>query len=325
MNLKKKNSLNNNMTDIINPNKKQLVFPEFEDIKVSTKTFIVMTNLVIDLKKLFDYLPITDYTFVQKKRGRKKKINQTNPNKDVPQGSIVTMKYENNIRGIDLKQKKSHTKKKKSKWFRNSFTVVIIIDDKPINLKICQNGRFQVTGVKYDNQVENCIKYIWSHIKNDEGNIFKFTSGDCLETIFIPAMRNIDFSVGFLVDREKLAKYMSTQTDFHSLLETSFGYTGVNIKCPIGRDIRTLDIKKFTFKGSDIIESFMKYEDYLKLLPEKDQQKKIKKERYNTFLVFHSGRTIYSGLSSLFMRDSYYEFLEIIKKAYEQIEERLDV
>ena len=312
------------MTDIIEPLTNKLFFPEFEDIKVSTKTFIVMTNLVINLKNLFEFLPITEYAFVPKKRGRKKKNNQINPNKNVPQGSIVTMKYENNIRGIDLKQKKSHAKKKKSKWFRNSFTVVIILDDKPINFKICQNGRFQVTGVKHDRQVEECIKCIWSHIKNEEENIFKFTSGDCLETIFIPAMRNIDFSIGFLVDREKLAKYMSTQTEFHSLLETSFGYTGVNIKIPLNKDIKTMDIKKFTFKGDDIIESFMKYGDYLKLLPEKDQQKKIKKERYNTFLVFHSGRTIYSGLSSLFMRDSYYYFLEIIKASYEQIEERLD-
>jgi hypothetical protein len=37
---------------------KQLVFPEFDDIKVSTKTFIAMTNLIIDLKKLFEFLPI---------------------------------------------------------------------------------------------------------------------------------------------------------------------------------------------------------------------------------------------------------------------------
>ena len=42
------------------------------------------------------------------------------------------MKYENNLRGVDLKQKKSNTKKKNSKWFRNSFTVVIIMDQKPI-------------------------------------------------------------------------------------------------------------------------------------------------------------------------------------------------
>ena len=55
------------MTDIIEPLTKQLFFPEFEDIKVSTKTFIIMTNLVINLKNLFEFLPITEYAFVPKK------------------------------------------------------------------------------------------------------------------------------------------------------------------------------------------------------------------------------------------------------------------
>ena len=40
------NSINMNKTD----KEHELVFPEFEDIRVSTKTFIAMTNLIIDLK-----------------------------------------------------------------------------------------------------------------------------------------------------------------------------------------------------------------------------------------------------------------------------------
>ena len=50
-----------------------LKFPNFDDIKVSTKTIIAKTNMTIDLKKLFDYLQITDYKSNQKKKGKKKK------------------------------------------------------------------------------------------------------------------------------------------------------------------------------------------------------------------------------------------------------------
>ncbi len=61
------------MTTVLkNRTSSDLKFPEFDEIKVSTKTFIAMTNLTIDLKKLFEYLPITDYKVVPKKRGRKK-------------------------------------------------------------------------------------------------------------------------------------------------------------------------------------------------------------------------------------------------------------
>ena len=56
-------------------------------------------------------------------------------------------------------------------------------------------------------------------------------------------MRNIDFGLNFYVDREKLDEYFNTCTDYHSLLETSFGYTGVNIKIPISNVHLNLDAK----------------------------------------------------------------------------------
>lgn len=303
-----------------------LVFPEFDDIKVSTKTFIIMTNISLDLKKLFEYLPVTDYTFVPKKRGRKKKTGTIEENIIVKSGSIITMKYENQLKGIELKQKKNQPNKpKKSKWFRNSFTIVMILDNKPINFKVCQNGVLQVTGCKFDKHAEQCIQYVWEYIK-DEKEIYNFkTEKKELEILFIPAMRNIDFSLGFNIDREKLSKYMSTQTEFHSLLETSFGYTGCNIKIKIEKDISTMEIKKISYIKDNWVEEITNYAYYLSKLVEKERQKKIKKERYNTFLVFHSGRTIQSGLSSEFSRDSYYYFLKIIRTAYDIIEERLDV
>ena len=39
-------------------------FPRFEDIPVSTKTFIVMTNITINISKLFEFLPVTEYVIV---------------------------------------------------------------------------------------------------------------------------------------------------------------------------------------------------------------------------------------------------------------------
>jgi TATA-box binding protein (TBP) (component of TFIID and TFIIIB) len=303
---------------------KSLSFPEFDDIKVSTNTFIAMTNLNIDLKQIFEFLPITNYIVIPKKRGRKKKIDQTDPNINIKSGSIITMKYENNIKGVDLKEKKTQNKKKNIKWFRNSFTVVILIDNKPVNFKICKNGMFQITGCKFETHAQECIKYIWNYIK-DEKDIYTFSRGEQLETLFIPAMRNIDFSIGFFVDREKLAKYMSTQTEFHSLLETSFGYTGVNIKIPIEKNILSMNIKRMKYNEGKWDIEIISYDEYLKFLSEKERNKKLTKYRYNTFLVFHSGKVIMSGSCADFMKDSYYYFLEIIKKSYPVIEECLDV
>ena len=48
-----------------------LTFPDFDDIKVSTKTFTATTNLNIQIDLLFKNLPITSYIVTPKKRGRK--------------------------------------------------------------------------------------------------------------------------------------------------------------------------------------------------------------------------------------------------------------
>ena len=315
-----------NIEPVIQPlPSKNLVFPDFEDIKVSTKTFIVKTNLTIDLKKLYDFLPITDYVIFPKKRGRKKKNCIIEQNKNIIHGSIITMKYEDNLRGIDLKFKKSQSLKVK-KWFRNSFTIVILLHGKPVNFKICKNGVLQVTGCKFDIQAEECVHVIWDHIKDENNNIFIFnTTHKYLEAIFIPVMRNIDFDLGFLIDREKLAKHMSTNTEFNCLLETSFGYTGVNLKRPIESDITKMILKKIIFENNKVVESSTTYGEYLELLTEKERIKKIKKQRYNTFLIFQSGRSIFSGMCADYMRDDYYAFVNIIKNSFDIIEERLDV
>jgi TATA-box binding protein (TBP) (component of TFIID and TFIIIB) len=297
-----------------------LVFPEFDDIKVSTKTFTATTNLNIQIDELYKTLPITPYVVVPKKRGRKKKCEQIEHNKCIKPGSIITVKYENEIRGVELKPKKTKTGKKK-KWFRNSITVVIILD-KPINFKVCRNGTFQMTGCKSHEHADKCVKYIWEYIKNYT-TIYSFTRGTTLEAIFIPSMRNIDFSLGFIVDREKLNQYMCIQKEFHCLLETSFGYTGVNIKVPLTKDIKSMQVKKIIEKDGEWQEVWTTYKEYLDILSPKERETKLQSERHNTFLVFHSGKVIMSGLTADFMREVYYYFLSIIRASFNKIEERL--
>ena len=201
----------------------EVVFPKFDDIKVSTKTFIVMSNLDINIINLFDQLPVTDYEVIPKRRGRKKKSSVVDPNQDIKDGSIITLEYEGKIRGVDLKKKRSK-KKNRGNYFRNSVTIVMTMpENKKINFKVSRNGKFQMTGCKIDAHAEKCIEYMWSYMK-DMKDVYTM-KGDCFKVMFIPAMRNIDFALGFLVNRENLDMYINEQTEYHSLLETSFGYT----------------------------------------------------------------------------------------------------
>lgn len=300
---------------------KKFNFPKFEDIPVSTKTFIVRTNITVDIEKLFQFLPITNFVLVPKRRGRKKKITITDPNKNIPDGSIITLDLANNIRGVVLKKKKKNNDKS-TDYFRNSITVVMVVDNKKINFKISRNGKFQMTGCKQDRHSELCVKYIWEYIRN-QPELFTLTEKH-FKAMFIPAMRNIDFNLGFILDREKLGRYFNTNTDYCSLLEASVGYTGVNIKVPVKKSITTLKLKELTYKNGNWVEpDYVSYQTYLDTLKPKEQQKKLDKERFNTFLVFHSGKTIMSSMCEDFARETYYEFISIIQKSYKKFEEKL--
>jgi TATA-box binding protein (TBP) (component of TFIID and TFIIIB) len=296
-------------------------FQKFEDIPVSTKTFIVMTNLSLDIKKLFDFLPVTNYIVVPKKRGRKKKVYSADPNKSISDGSIITIDLANNVRGVSLKKKKKK-EGKSSDYFRNSITIVMIMDGKKINFKISNNGKFQMTGIKKDQHAESCIKTIWNYIR-DSRDIYTIPDGENFRALFIPAMRNIDFSLGFHVDRKKLDQYFNNKTEYCSLLETSIGYTGVNIKIPISKPITELQIKQISYDKDWSEPVMISYQNYLDTLKPKEKQKKISKDRFNTFLVFQSGKVIMSSMCEDFARDTYKHFLDIISDNQEEFQEKL--
>ena len=312
--------------ELKNISKKSFTIPKFEDIPVSTKTSIVMTNITLNISKLYEHLPVTEYTVVPKRRGRKKKNIITDPNKNIPDGSIITVDLENNVRGVRLKKKKKSSAKKGEDYFRNSVTIVMVINSKQINFKISRNGKFQITGCKTDEHAEKCVGFIWKYIKDSDDVYTMNENSDNFEALFIPAMRNIDFGLGFHIDREKLDKYFNTETDYCSLLETSIGYTGVNIKIPFKKPITDLYLRKLTW-NEDYNEwnpvELVPFMYYLDLLKPKEKEKKLKKDRYHTFLVFHSGKIICSSLCEEFTKDIYYEFMNIIKNNHKRFQENL--
>ena len=94
------------------------------------KQLLLRTNIDVDILKCFDLLPITPFTRIIKKRGRKKTNEvKIDPNKDIIPGSIITLKYQTKCKGIDLKKKPNDNKERKGKhFFRNALTIVVILE-----------------------------------------------------------------------------------------------------------------------------------------------------------------------------------------------------
>lgn len=300
------------------------VLPSYNEARVSTKTFTAVTNLSIDLDILYRIINVVPYNIVKKKRGRRTKEDVEledagEPNKDIPHGSVIFIKYKNTVNGVS-----ANAKKYKTRCFRNSMSIDIILD-KVINYKISSNGTLQLTGCKSSEHVLWCIKYLWLWLKQDPES-YTFRYGTQPEGLIIPCMRNIDMQLGFLVDREKLNEYMSKVNELYCLMETSFVYTGVNISVPLENDIEHIDVKRVYIdeESGEWETTWVYYGDCLDMFDTKTRSQKYKKARYNTFLVFQSGKVIMSGLTSRHMRPSYEYFMNLMRDAYEYIEERLE-
>jgi len=314
---KKERKSKNKSVDINKNENKEFKYPEFDDIEVSTMTIVCITNWLLNIQLLFDNLETTPYTVIPKKRGRKPKNIKEEPHKNLPEGSIINMRYKDQIKGVVLREKKGE---EKSNYFRNALTIVMFVDNKMINMKISKNGKFQITGCKTYLQAEMCVKYMWDYINQIE----KVSTDEAPRVFFITVMTNIDFNLGFLVNRENLDKYINKNTDYNSLLETSFGYTGVNIKIPL-KIPEKLKLKTITLYNESWIEGEILYSDYVNSLEKVEKTKELAKKRWYTFLVFQSGNVIFSCMSKeCFMKEIYEEFLTIIKDCKYLIEEKIE-
>lgn len=288
----------------------------FENIEVSTQTIIALTNLNINIQQLFEHIPFLSIPYPSSLK-TKHDIEEYLLQRKTPPGSIVSVEFENQIRGFKI----SKTKKTTRKFFRNAISLVMLIPGKLINFKIPARGKIQITGCKsYDHAIQ-CIQFMWGIIKTMPQ--LYVIEGLHLEIFFNTVMTNINFDIGFRIIRERLDQYINTQTNFKSMLETSVGYAGVNIKIPFQHT--TTQIQRLRYIDETWVRDTISFEEYLSHLSEKDARKERSKTKNNTFLVFHKGTAIMSGMCPEHMRDAYYRFIRIVKtEARDFIEEVIE-
>jgi hypothetical protein len=320
---------------VINNERKRILTPDgvirsFDDFGVSTKTVIAITNIRVNLDHFFTYIPITDFTPIEKKRGRKKRICIETPTINLPFGTVVMIQRKREFRGIQLKTKNKRT----NTYFLHSITIVLCIqNNKFVNVKISANGKFQITGCKSDDHYQQSILAILKilqdielmtgesvyHLVDEHGNHCKY-----LRVIFNTVMQNVDFNLGFSICRYKLNSYINQNTEYHSIFEGSIG-TGVNIKIPIHNHSDN-ELLRITHNliTKESIRDMVPLQAYNEMLDEKEQKKENKKPRHHTFLIFASGSVIMSSRGSD-MKPTFHKLINILlthKKYFENIESK---
>jgi hypothetical protein len=295
----------------------------FDEIGVSTKTVIAISNLIIDLEKFFNYVPITEFTPIEKKRGRKKRSISEPIVKILPVGSVILVQRRKEHRGVLLKNKSKRSKT----FFLHSVTVVLILENnKEINIKVSSNGKFQITGCKSEKHYIDSMMYLFQNMIRIEEmsgeRCYRLNNSDSqLKIVFNTVMKNMDFNIGFNISREKLDRYLNDNSDFKSIFEGSIS-TGVNVKIK-SEQINDVELTQLTY---DIIEKKLEikrvpYENYFNLLEEKEKKKEGNKDKYHTFLIFASGSIIMSSRGPD-MKRVFYELINTLIENKAQFEDK---
>lgn len=278
----------------------------FEDLKVSTRTIIATAKVELDIVDTFENMPMS-----ARKVSFLGKDHTTH---------IDIMYYKNKMRVHDCNEIVQNMSEQKS--FRNALNVIMIIDNsKKVNFKVSKNGKFQITGCKDVMHAKLCVFSFLDALTQCCPDALRSSNMDNEMLVFFEVvMTNVDCGTGYCIDRSALDTIVNTTTPYHSLLETSFGYTGVNIKLPVESDWQNMNVPVISWNTTDATTSLKETEIPLSEVSDNVRNKK----KFNTFLVFHSGQFIMSGMKEETMRDDYYRFIGILKQNQSTIKEVLD-
>jgi hypothetical protein len=292
-----KNNKTNNKNDInkiIIDNSNNI--KPFEEVGISTQTVIAISNIQIDLDKFFKYIPITEYIQQEKKRGRKKRnyISVDNTKK-LPEGSVILIQRKKEHRGCLLKSKKNST------FFLHSVTVVLVLENnKFINVKVSSNGKFQITGCKYQSHFVNTMYLLFKkmeEIQEMTGECcYKFIHSDnTFRVVYNVVMQNIDFNIGFNIRRDKLDRFINKYTEFVSIYQSSIHPTLI-VKVS-SEKINEDQLIEFYYDRIEKTKGTrnVPYSTYLNQLDEKERKKESNTDKHHTFLIFATGSIIMSS------------------------------
>ena len=244
------------------------------DLRISTMTAISKLSSDINLKKLYDNI----------------NINNT----------IHFIEYRDNpTKGFSKKSLRKKRKKVEKKVFYNQVTLHLFYE-KLINIKVFNNGKVQMTGLKYEEQGKEVINLLIDELIkcNNENTIFEGDKLDLLEYRIV--LINSDFDIKYKVNRELLHREI-IRLGLCSSYEPTI-YPGVNMKYYYNDAFNNLGVCKCSGrcngKGSA-------YGD--------NECKRV------TIAIFNSGKIIITGGKHLKQLDTCYKFISNIlndKKKY---------
>jgi len=208
---------------------------------------------------------------------------------------------------------------KKINHFLNQITVVISIGKQPLLNVMLFKDNFKIAGCKDQNDSPEMLLVLWQDYISQIPGAWKLKPGSKRPKFaFEVVMRNVDFKLGFNIERKELNKLMNgpefADKVYMSQYETT-EHTNVNIK------MYSTKPENFTYDCLVVPDESEPYFTKIPTIPFKNPKKKVK-TKYITLIVFSSAEVILSGRYDENMKAAYEFFVHTAISNRKLLEER---
>ena len=126
-------------------------------------------------------------------------------------------------------------------------------------------------------------------------------------------MRNVNFNLGFLVDREKLGKYIIERRSNYKISPVIGGFIGMQFVVEL-ESIDDMPVYKFEIKknGELIEKESISYTEFTDIIKVNNNNKNTKKNI--NIAIFQTGRVLISGIHEKYQNPLIEWFLNLIKE-----------
>ena len=259
-----------------------------KDHFVSTHTLIAYTNInELDLDSLYDEINVDE--------------------------DLVHVLYRKREKG----EKKKRKVKPNPKNFLNCISLTFRSSCKKVNLKLFKNGVIQLTGCKGVDHSKSVLLSFWKVVRKTTLR-HRF---DCLECYLVSVMRNINFNLGFSIDREKLGNYVVNNSNSYVISQVVGGFMDRFVI--LVESIKDMPVYRLKIENEKDIEEgeTVKYEEFLDGIKDSAHFSNLNSsaKKYITVTIFQTGRVLFSGPHEKYQDPVIDWFFSLVEKIADDI------
>lgn len=217
---------------------------------------------------------------------------------------------------------------KKINHFLNQLTIVLSVGNQPLLNIMLFGDSFKIAGCKNTDDAAEGVLILWDVFLSAHPECWALKEGETkIGFIFETVMRNVDFKLGFPIERPALNSLMNGPAYAHNIFMSQYestGHTNVNIKM-FSRKPKDFRYDKLVIPLDGKTEPyFTKVKENMYKSKKKRDKEKIT-EKYITFIVFSSSEIILSGRYDKNMKEMYEFFVKTVFQHRKIVEEQLNV